>query len=85
MIAQGKVDPRPLVTGTADLDGEANAFEAFADPEKHAKILIDPRSTATRPAWFTASATAGRPVPAGESGQVADSRWWMSDQRRPVT
>ena len=43
MIADGTVDPRPLVTGTVGLDGVADAFEALGDPERHAKILIDPR------------------------------------------
>jgi len=27
----------------------AGAFDALADPEVHAKILIDPRSSATTP------------------------------------
>jgi threonine dehydrogenase-like Zn-dependent dehydrogenase len=42
MLAEGEVDPRPLITGTVGLDGVAGAFEDLADPEKHAKILIDP-------------------------------------------
>ena len=42
MLAEGDVDPRPLITGTVGLDGVAAAFTALADPEKHAKILIDP-------------------------------------------
>ena len=42
LIAEGKVDPTPLVTATVGLDGVAGAFEALADPERHAKILIDP-------------------------------------------
>jgi threonine dehydrogenase-like Zn-dependent dehydrogenase len=49
MLAEGKVDPRPLVTGTVGLDGVSAAFTALGDPETHAKILIDPRSTATAP------------------------------------
>jgi threonine dehydrogenase-like Zn-dependent dehydrogenase len=44
MLAEGKVDPRPLITGTVGLDGVDNAFAALGDPETHAKILIDPRS-----------------------------------------
>ena len=32
----------PLITGTVGLDGVAAAFTALADPETHAKILIDP-------------------------------------------
>ena len=50
MLADGKVDPRPLVTGTVGLGGVDAAFTALADPEAHAKILVDPRSTATDPA-----------------------------------
>ncbi|MGK2876427.1 MAG: zinc-binding dehydrogenase [Nocardioides sp.] len=42
MIADGRIDPRPLHTGTVGLDGVAGAFEALAHPEVHAKILIDP-------------------------------------------
>jgi threonine dehydrogenase-like Zn-dependent dehydrogenase len=49
MLAEGKVDPRPLVTGTVGLGGVDTAFGALADPDAHAKILIDPRSTATEP------------------------------------
>jgi threonine dehydrogenase-like Zn-dependent dehydrogenase len=49
MLAEGKIDPRPLITGTVGLPGVEAAFDALADPEGHAKILIDPRSTATAP------------------------------------
>ena len=49
MIAEGKVDPSPLLTGTVGLDGVDAAFTALGDPEKHAKILIDPRSTVLAP------------------------------------
>ena len=44
LIAHGTVDPTPLITGTVGLDGVADAFELLGDPEKHAKILIDPAS-----------------------------------------
>jgi threonine dehydrogenase-like Zn-dependent dehydrogenase len=44
MLAEGKVDPRPIVTATVALDGVAGAFDALGDPEAHAKILIDPRA-----------------------------------------
>ena len=43
MLADGKVDARPLITGTVGLDGVDAAFSALGNPEKHAKILIDPR------------------------------------------
>ncbi|MEQ6900910.1 zinc-binding dehydrogenase [Nocardioides sp. YIM 152588] len=42
-IASGKVDVSPFVTGTVGLDGVAGAFADLADPERHAKILVDPR------------------------------------------
>jgi threonine dehydrogenase-like Zn-dependent dehydrogenase len=44
MLADGKVDPRPLITATVGLDGVEGAFDALADPEAHAKILIDPKA-----------------------------------------
>ena len=50
MLAEGEVDPRPLITGEVGLDGVDAAFAALGDPERHAKILIDPRSAATAPA-----------------------------------
>jgi threonine dehydrogenase-like Zn-dependent dehydrogenase len=46
LLAEGEVDPRPLITGEVGLDGVDAAFTALGDPEKHAKILIDPRSEA---------------------------------------
>jgi threonine dehydrogenase-like Zn-dependent dehydrogenase len=49
MLADGRVDPRPLLTGTVGLDGVDTAFTALADPEAHAKILVDPRSPAVSP------------------------------------
>lgn len=45
-VASGKIDWRPLVTGTVGLDGVAGAFAALEDPEQHAKIMIDPWSDA---------------------------------------
>jgi threonine dehydrogenase-like Zn-dependent dehydrogenase len=49
LLAEGKVDAAPLVTGTVGLAGVDAAFDALTDPETHAKILIDPRSAATAP------------------------------------
>jgi threonine dehydrogenase-like Zn-dependent dehydrogenase len=49
MLAEGKVDPSPLLTGVVGLPGVAAAFDALASPEEHAKILIDPSSPATAP------------------------------------
>lgn len=49
MIADGTIEAAPLVTGTVGLDGVTAAFAALGDPESHAKILIDPSSTAVAP------------------------------------
>jgi threonine dehydrogenase-like Zn-dependent dehydrogenase len=49
MLADGKVDVTPLITGTVGLNGVENAFDALGDPEAHAKILINPKSDATKP------------------------------------
>ena len=49
LIAEGKVACEPMISGVVGLDGVAGAFDALADPEQHAKILIDPSSVATTP------------------------------------
>lgn len=49
LLADGKVDASPMITGKVGLHGVAAAFEALGDPEKHAKILVDPRSEVTAP------------------------------------
>ncbi len=49
ILAEGKADPEPLVTGVVGLDGVAGAFDDLGDPETHAKILIDPTSAAVTP------------------------------------
>jgi threonine dehydrogenase-like Zn-dependent dehydrogenase len=41
-IAEGKVDVAPLITGTVGLDGVKGAFAELANPERHAKVLVDP-------------------------------------------
>jgi threonine dehydrogenase-like Zn-dependent dehydrogenase len=46
MLADGKLDASALVTGTVGLEGVDAAFRALGDPERHAKILIDPSSAA---------------------------------------
>jgi threonine dehydrogenase-like Zn-dependent dehydrogenase len=42
LLADGKVDPSPLLTGTVGLDGVEQAFADLGDPEAHAKILVNP-------------------------------------------
>jgi threonine dehydrogenase-like Zn-dependent dehydrogenase len=46
LIAEGEVNCAPMITGTVGLDGVADAFDALRDPERHAKILVDPASSA---------------------------------------
>ena len=57
-----------MVTGTVGLAGVDAAFEALGDPETHAKILIDPRSSVVVPTALvrergvsSASGDEGRP------------------------
>ena len=45
ILADGKVNATPLVTDTVGLEGVNDAFDALRDPEQHAKIIIDPRSS----------------------------------------
>jgi threonine dehydrogenase-like Zn-dependent dehydrogenase len=42
LMAEGKVDPTPLITSTVDLDGVAPAFDALAKAEEQAKVLVAP-------------------------------------------
>jgi len=49
MLAEGKIDPAPLITGRVGLDGVGAAFDALGNPETQAKILVDPSSAATAP------------------------------------
>jgi threonine dehydrogenase-like Zn-dependent dehydrogenase len=53
LLAEGKVNATPVVTGVVGLAGVDRAFTALADPETHAKILIDPRSSAVEPTAVT--------------------------------
>jgi threonine dehydrogenase-like Zn-dependent dehydrogenase len=41
-IAEGNIDVAPLVTGTVGLAGVSDAFAALANPEQHAKVIVDP-------------------------------------------
>ena len=50
MLADGKVDAAPLVTGVVGLPEVEGAFDALGDPERHAKILIDPSRRTAEPA-----------------------------------
>ena len=41
-IAEGKIDVRPVLTGTIGLDGVAEAFAALANPEAQVKMVVEP-------------------------------------------
>ena len=41
-IAEGLIPTTSLITGTVGVEGVAQAFEALASPERHAKILVTP-------------------------------------------
>jgi threonine dehydrogenase-like Zn-dependent dehydrogenase len=41
-IAEGRIDPAPILTGKVGLSGVAGAFEALASPDDHVKILVEP-------------------------------------------
>ena len=41
-IAEGHVDVTPLITGHVGLDGVKGAFADLANPEQHAKIMVEP-------------------------------------------
>jgi threonine dehydrogenase-like Zn-dependent dehydrogenase len=42
MLAEGELDPRPLLTGAVGIDGVPDAFETLGHPEGHAKIVVEP-------------------------------------------
>jgi 2-desacetyl-2-hydroxyethyl bacteriochlorophyllide A dehydrogenase len=41
-IAEGAVDVDPLITGSVDIDGVPQAFTDLANPDTHAKIVVEP-------------------------------------------
>lgn len=41
-IAEGMIDVTPLITARVGLEGVKDAFAALANPEHHAKVLVDP-------------------------------------------
>ena len=43
-IAEGQVDVAPMITGTVDIDGVPQAFADLANPDAHAKIVVEPSS-----------------------------------------
>ncbi len=49
MIAHGKLNCTPMLTGKVGLEGVDNAFSVLQQADHHAKIIIDPRSEDTTP------------------------------------
>ena len=41
-LVEGNIDAEPLITGRSGLEGVAAAFEDLAQPDRHAKILVEP-------------------------------------------
>ena len=41
-IAEGEIDPAPMITGTVGLDRVPWAFDALGRPEEHCKIMVTP-------------------------------------------
>jgi threonine dehydrogenase-like Zn-dependent dehydrogenase len=41
-LAAGRLDGAPMITGKVGADGVAQAFVDLGDPERHAKILVEP-------------------------------------------
>jgi threonine dehydrogenase-like Zn-dependent dehydrogenase len=41
-IAEGELAVEPLITGHVDIVGVPQAFSDLADPDQHAKILVEP-------------------------------------------
>src|SRR5947207_8055358 len=41
-IAEGEVDVAPMITGTVGIEGVRQAFTDLANPDAHAKIVVEP-------------------------------------------
>lgn len=41
-LAEGRINPAPILTGKVGLSGVAGAFKALGRPEDHVKILVEP-------------------------------------------
>jgi len=46
LLAEGKAQAAPIITGTVGLSGVEGAFDTLANPGDHAKIIIEPASSA---------------------------------------
>ena len=41
-IAEGRINVDPLITGKIGVEGVPEAFGELANPDRHAKILVEP-------------------------------------------
>jgi len=41
-LAEGDIDPSPLLTGVVGIDGIPEAFTTLGHPETHAKVVVEP-------------------------------------------
>ena len=41
-LAEGEIDPSPLLTGVVGIDGVPDAFTTLGHPEGHAKVVVEP-------------------------------------------
>jgi threonine dehydrogenase-like Zn-dependent dehydrogenase len=46
-LAEGEIDPSPMITGTVGIDGVPGAFAELGHPEGHAKVVVEPGAGAT--------------------------------------
>ena len=47
LLAEGEIDPSPLITGVVGIDGVPAAFAELGSPEAHAKVIVEPGAPAT--------------------------------------
>lgn len=69
-LAEGTIDASAIVTGRVGLAGVPDAFTALADPETHAKVLIDPSTDADQ-VTIVDAATRSTPSAAGATRETA--------------
>jgi threonine dehydrogenase-like Zn-dependent dehydrogenase len=46
-LAEGEIDPSPMITGTVGIDGVTEAFAVLRHPDAHAKIVVEPGTGAS--------------------------------------
>jgi len=62
LIADGRIDPEPMITETVSLDAVESAFESLRDPETdQIKVLAKPRPVG-QPVWPVTDSACGSPV-----------------------